>query len=76
MAQISPTDSTNPIIQKGVITACVEIYRRWRLHLSHDDALDQARLFATRCANLNQSPQDVIDFDSVIAAVANAIAAP
>jgi hypothetical protein len=84
MAQITPIESsavtapsctTGKIIETGVINACVEIYRRWRPHLSHQDALEQARLFATRCANLNQPQHDAIDFDSVVAAVASAMAA-
>lgn len=51
--------------------ACDEVYRRWRRYLSHDEALAQARLFARRCANLNRPA----DFDRVIDAVAEAMAA-
>ena len=85
MAQILPTGSvtapsceftTSEIIETGVINACIKIYRRWRPHLSHDEALEQVRLFATRCANLNQPRQAAIDFDSIVAAVATAMAAP
>lgn len=55
--------------------ACCEIYRCWRRHLSHDEALEQARLFAARCANLNQPLHDAIEFESVLSVVANAMAA-
>jgi hypothetical protein len=56
--------------------ACAEIYRRWRPHLSHDEAIEQARIFARRCANLNQPLHDAIDFESILRAVAVAMATP
>jgi hypothetical protein len=67
--------TTSKIIETGVINACVEIYRRWRHYVSHEEALEQAQQFARRCAELETSKQlSTSELGSIIAAVAEAMA--
>jgi len=60
-----------------VNAACEAIYRRWTRYVTHEEALDQARGFARRCADISHSKQLSADeLNAVIAAVAEAMAEP
>jgi hypothetical protein len=58
-------------------TACEAIYQRWSRYVSHEEALEEARAFARRCASISQSQQlSDTELDAVIASVAEAMAEP
>ena len=52
MKQIQPPQLSPPPSPDAVIAACAAIYSRWRRHLPHREALEQAAQFVTRCETL------------------------